>query len=327
MSHVQSQVQTGAASAAVGRPESAGPGVAEQWAQLVLVLDATLRDMRSDSPWQLRLKAVQDRARRLYTSKPDASLYHLIYLAGSSTERYSSHHGLLCMLISHSVAKALNWTPELINSLDMANLTMNVSMRTLQDSLAAGTPLITGKVRAEIDAHAERSAQLLLDSGASDKVCIEIVRLHHDDSRKALPLADLDDAQRAARLVRRVDLFAAKLSRRAGRAPLSPVKAARDACMGADGTPDEIGGALLATVGLYPPGSCVELVSNEIGLVVARGKRANQPKVGVLVLSNGAPLGQPLVRDCEDPRYAVRGTLAANTLKTRPPHAAMLAAS
>jgi hypothetical protein len=108
---------------------------------------------------------------------------------------------------------------------------------------------------------------------------------------------------------------------------VSPVKAARDACMGADGTPDEIGGALLATVGLYPPGSCVELVSSEIGLVVARGKRANQPRVGVLVLSNGAPLGLPLVRDCEDPRYAIRGTLAANTLKTRPPHAAMLAAS
>lgn len=167
------------------------------------------------------------------------------------------------MVIAHSVAKALNWSAELISSMDMASLTMNASMRVLQDSLAAGTPLITGKVRAEINGHAVASAELLAACGATDAVCpMDIVRLHHDDSRREeLPLPELGDAQRAARVLRRVDQFAAKLSRRATRAPMSPVKAAREACVGADGAPDEIGAALLGAVGLYPPGSCVELVA------------------------------------------------------------------
>lgn len=306
---------------------AAGLGFAQQWSQLALVLDATQREMSLESPWQVRLRAVHDRALRLYSTRGDASLYHLIYTAGHVTERYSSHHSLLCLLIANATAKALRWSPELITSMDMANLTMNVSMRALQDSLAAGTPLITGKVRGEIDAHAAASAQMLTDCGGSDPVWIEIVRLHHDDSRKKLPLAELDEVQAAARLVRRVDQFAAKLSRRATRPPMSPVKAAREACVGADGSPDEIGAALLGAVGLYPPGSCVELVSNEIGLVLARGKRANQPKVGVLIMANGAPLGQPLVRDCEDPRHAVRGALSVAALKIKAPHEAMLAIS
>ncbi|MBL0088347.1 MAG: hypothetical protein IPP44_17495 [Ideonella sp.] len=306
---------------------AAEPGFAQQWGQLSLVLDATQREMRADSPWLVRLRAVQDRALRLYSTRGDASLYHLIYTAGHFTERYSSHHSLLCMVIAHSVAKALNWSAELISSMDMASLTMNASMRVLQDSLAAGTPLITGKVRAEIDGHAVASAELLAACGATDVVWMDIVRLHHDDSCKKLPLAELGDAQRAARVLRRVDQFAAKLSRRATRAPMSPVKAAREACVGADGAPDEIGAALLGAVGLYPPGSCVELVSNEIGLVVARGKRANQPKVGVLIMGNGAPLGLPLLRDCHDERYAVRGALSVSAMKTKAPHDAMLAAS
>lgn len=300
-------------------------GFAQQWSQLALVLDATQREMRADSPWMVRLRAVHDRALRLYAARGDASLYHLIYTAGHATERYSSYHSLLCLLIANAVAKALGWPPELITSMDMANLTMNVSMRDLQDKLAAGTPLITGKVRGEIDAHAAASAQMLSDCGGSDPAWIEIVRLHHDDSRRKLPLSELDEVQAAARLVRRVDQFAAKLSRRATRPAMSPVKAAREACVGADGSPDEIGAALLGAVGLYPPGSCVELVSNEIGLVVARGKRANQPRVGVLIMANGAPLGQPLVRDCHDPNYAVRGALSVSAMKAKAPHDAMLA--
>ena len=43
------------------------------------------------------------------------------------------------------------------------------------------------------------------------------------------------------------------------------MQAAREACLGPTGVPDEIGGALLKAVGLYPPGSFVELACGEIG--------------------------------------------------------------
>jgi hypothetical protein len=119
------------------------------------------------------------------------------------------------------------------------------------------------------------------------------VRAHHDNSQANEPLESLTPALRLARLLRRVDIFSAKISRRASRAPMSPVQAAREACLGAGGVPDEVGGALLKAVGLYPPGSFVELVSGELGIVVARGRRANLPYVASLVSAAGNPLGEP----------------------------------
>ena len=106
---------------------------------------------------------------------------------------------------------------------------------------------------------------------------------------------------------------------------MSPVQAAREACLGATGVPDEIGGALLKSVGLYPPGSFVELVSGEVGIVVARGRSANLPFVASLVSATGSPLVEPALRNTIDTRYTVRGALASHRVKVRPQHERLLA--
>lgn len=300
-------------------------GFLEQWNELAMVLDGAIRDMRPDTAWMARLMAVHERASRLLERRLDATLYHLIFTAGHSTERYSTHHGLLCMVIARESARTLGWSEALVGSLDMAALTMNASMRKLQDALAAGDPMITTAMRAGINGHAQASAQLLQEAGVADPIWIEVVRAHHDDSNKQRPLAELDEAQRAARVLRRVDVFAAKLSKRQSRAPMSPVQAAREACLGASGTPDEIGAALLKSVGLYPPGSFVQLANGEMAIVIARGPRANLPVVASLVSASGSPMGVPTVRDTLDKRYAVKCALNASAVKVRPPHEQLLA--
>jgi hypothetical protein len=126
-------------------------------------------------------------------------------------------------------------------------------------------------------------------------------------------------------LLRRVDIFSAKISRRVTRAPMSPVQAAREACLGAGGTPDEIGSALLRAVGIYPPGSFVELASGELGIVVARGRRANLPYVATLVAASGTPLGEPALRDTIERRFAVKAALPPGHVRVRPPHERLLA--
>ena len=309
-----------------GRERNAGAtkGVGEQWAEFAAVLDVTLRDLGAETPWMSRLTAVHARASRLAEQRLDASLYHLIYSAGNSTERYSSNHSLLCLLVAIETASKLGWDADLVNSLSMAALTMNVSMRRLQDQLSSGDEPLSAASRALIAGHAERSASVLQEAGVADPVWIEIVRLHHDDSLKASPLGELTPPQQAARLLRRVDIFTAKLSRRATRGPMSPVQAAREACLGPSGTPDEIGGALLKSVGLYPPGSFVELVNGEICIVVARGSVANLPVVAVVVGADGATGGNAEERDTHDPIFAVKSALSAAKVRVTPPHDALM---
>jgi len=303
---------------------SADVTVPEQWESLSTMLDAALRDARPAPEFIARLRHVHDRASKLGQRQVDTSLYHLIHAAGSTIEKYSSHHSLLVMLVCEQAAKVLGWEPEAVRSLGCAALSMNVAMAALQDHLAASDTPITAAMRQQIHDHAEKGAQLLREAGLDDELWLEAVRLHHHSGDGQTALAELPQERQLARLLRRADIFTAKISRRRTRAPMSPVQAAREACLGAGGVPDEIGGALLRATGLYPPGSFVELANGERGIVVARGRRANLPWVASLVAPTGMALGEPALRDTIESRFAVRSAVPSAQVKVRPDHTRIL---
>jgi HD-GYP domain-containing protein (c-di-GMP phosphodiesterase class II) len=299
--------------------------VPDQWESLSVMVDAALRDAKPGPEFIARLRLVHERASKLGQRQVDTSLYHLIHVAGQSIEKYSSHHALLVMLVCEQAASVLGWEPDRVRTLGCAALSMNVAMAQLQDHLAVTDIPLTPAMRQQIQAHPEQGAQLLRDSGLDDALWIETVRLHHDSSDGQAPLADLTPERQLARLLRRADIFTAKISRRRTRAPMSPVQAAREACLGAGGVPDEVGGALLRATGLYPPGSFVELANGERGIVVARGRRANLPWVASLVAPTGLPLGEPALRDTVESRFAVRAAVPGAQVKVRPDHRRILA--
>jgi hypothetical protein len=297
----------------------------DQWESLVTLLDAALHETQPDAAWPVRLRRVQERALHLGQRQPDASLYHLIHSAAVSHQQYSSRHALLVLLVCTQAAQLLGWPDGQVASLGGAALSMNLAMTTLQDHLAASDTPLTAAMHETIGAHPRRSAELLQAAGLNDALWLEAVRLHHDGGDGTLPLAELSEGRRLARLLRRADIFTAKISRRRMRAPMSPVQAAREACLGRGGVPDEVGGALLRATGLYPPGSWVELANGERGIVVARGRRANLPWVASLVAPSGLALGEPALRDTVEARFAVRAAVPGGAVKVRPDHARILA--
>jgi HD-GYP domain-containing protein (c-di-GMP phosphodiesterase class II) len=304
---------------------AADASVPDQWESLSALLDMALRDANPGAEFIARVRLLHERAGKLGQRHVDASLYHLIHAAGHSLEKYSSHHALLVMLVCEQAATTLGWKSESVRSLGCAALTMNLAMATLQDQLAGTDVPLTQAMREQIQQHAPQGAQMLRDAGVDDGLWCETVRLHHERGDAQLPLAELPEERQLARLLRRADIFTAKISRRRTRAPMSPVQAAREACLGAGGVPDEVGGALLRATGLYPPGSFVELANGERGIVVSRGRRANLPWVASLVAPNGMPLGEPALRDTLDARFAVRSAVASALVKVRPDHGRILA--
>ncbi len=301
--------------------------LADEWMDTILALDAALRDIGEarEADGLARVNAAHARARALMQRRPDASLYLLVYQAGHTAEKYSASHAVLSMLVCELAAPLLGWSAEEAGAVGRAALSMNVAMLRLQDQLAATHLALTPDVREEIARHCADGAALLARAGLADELVLEVVRRHHDAGAAAAALSTLPPAERLARLLRRVDIFTAKLSCRATRAPMSPVQAAREACLGPAGVPDEIGGALLKAVGLYPPGSFVELANGEIGIVLARGRRANLPYVASLINAGGTPIGEPALRDTIDPRHAVKGAVPLSAVRVRPPHEKLLA--
>jgi hypothetical protein len=304
--------------------ESAGsehPG--EEWEALVYLLDAALREPRADQPWVQRVRDVQARLRELTARRMDEALFHYIHTGSRHADHYSSHQALRCMLVAGEVARELGFSQVMLEQLDLAALSMNVAMRRLQDRLAVAVqPQLDEAMRARIAQHGADSAQMLQAAGVADAAWLEAVRLHHDASLEHLPSDELTDGQRIAQVLRRVDIYCAKISRRAGRVPLTAMQAAAQACLGPDGRPDRIGAALLKALGLYPPGCFVQLASGERGIVLARGTRADQPLVAVLVDARRAVLMGPRLRDTSQAGGTVRTALRPDQVAVQPsPHA------
>jgi hypothetical protein len=313
--------------AAAARDNGGAPTLTfpEQWHELISQLEGALRDVQPASEWRSRLLGVHSRARQLFQRRPDASMYCLAYESIHTTQGYSCRHALLVMGICEQMAAVLGWSPAWTDSLGRAALLMNVSMVKLQDQLAGTQLPPTPAMREEIAGHAQAAVALLDSGGLGDALCLQAIALHHETLPHEAPLAERPPPHQLAELLRRVDVLTAKFSRRASREPMTPVQAVREACLAAGGRPDELAGALLKAVGLYPPGCFVELVGGELAIVLARGATANQPRVATLVAASGLPLAEPAVRDTADRRYAIKGALAASAVKVRPPHDKLLA--
>jgi hypothetical protein len=164
--------------------------------------------------------------------------------------------------------------------------------------------------------HAERAAELLAEIGVDDPMWLHAVRHHHN--APSGPLAGRSAEETIARLIRRADRYAARLSPRKSRAASSATAAAQVALLDEGGHTDEAGQALIRTLGVYPPGVWVKLQCGEIAMVVRRTAIAKAPVVVSLVGRSGLPLDVPALRNTKLPDYAVTGALPPGQVKLRP---------
>lgn len=286
-----------------GAPLTSAEAV-DAWNQLCRQTAQLLREPEPGAPWLLQCKSVARACRDLARRDVDAALYLLLQASAADGGRYSACHAMLCALICELCADALGWPADEVDSLTHAALTMNLAMTELQDALVAQTAPLTPAQREVIDAHAERGAELLTTAGVDDALWLEVVRLHHADVPGGT--APAGGAARLAELLHRVDLYTAKLSSRVGREPTSPAIAARDTCLDAQGKPDRVGGVLLRTLGLYPPGCFVQLANGDFGIVVKRGAKAHTPCVASLRRQDGSMYNLPKRRQPGSSEHAVR---------------------
>jgi hypothetical protein len=312
---------------ALAAPEPVSPvELMDGWDRLKRELAALLRHTAPDAAWAEALEGIVGRLQVLARRDFDAALYLLLQdAANGDDDRYSTHHAILCALVGEVCADWLEWPTEEIDTLVRAALTMNLSMSTMQDSLARQVEPLSSAQRERIDGHAEESAALIAASGVKNTLWIEVVRLHHGGPGVDEAGASAPPAQRLARLLRRIDVYTAKLSSRASREAVSPAIAARDTCLDADGQPDTLGTAILRKIGLYPPGCFVKLANGDLGVVVRRGTKAHMPVVAALRREDGSLHFSPKRRDTSGKRHAIVHGVTASQVKVRMNHLRTLA--
>lgn len=320
-----SQVDATQPATAVPVPLSPSQAI-DGWNDALRQTAALLRETKPDAAWIASLDGAAKRMRALAQRDPDTALYLLLQKAGGDTLHYSAEHATLCAVVCDLCAAWLEWPSEEIDTLVRAALTMNLAMSATQDALARQSGRPSEAQQQEVEEHPVKSAAMLAEAGLVDALWLEVVRQHHST------VADIADqpvptALRLAQLLRRVDIYTAKLSRRASRDSTRPLLAARDTCLDNAGHPDATGATILRVLGLFPPGSLVLLASGETGVVVRRGAKAHTPIVALLRRANGARYMQPARGDTADGQRSVVRSLAASEVTVRLEHERVLRAT
>jgi HD-GYP domain-containing protein (c-di-GMP phosphodiesterase class II) len=284
------------------------------WNSLMLRASALLRDP-PQADFVARIHKLDQDAVDLLDTDPDAALLMLIHTTTSEVHHYSVTHALLVHAVCELAARHLSWPADWRPSLRRAALTMNLSMTSLQDQLALQDSAVTPRQREIIDGHAQRSAAQMRELGVSDELWLHAVEHHH--ASQPGPLAELPAMLQLARLIQRADIFAARLSPRKLRQAMAATAAAKAAYLDEHQKADEAGAAIIKALGIYPPGSYVRLASNEVGVVLRRGRRANEPLVASVVSRLGTPLGEPAIRDTRVKPHEISGGVAPHDVKLR----------
>lgn len=286
------------------------PTLFDLWESAVWDLDDLTRRLAKGRVQAPEIEAYAARLIAVVDRNVDVALFGCVRQDDPRFALYALTHGVHCAVLGLLTARQLQWPAERAACLVKAALTMNVAMSELQAVLAEQRDPPSKRQLDQIRAHPHASAALLRQAGVADAEWLATVEDHHErpDSggypRGTAQISDL------ASLLRAADVFMAKISPRAMRAPMSPQLAARQLFQQDGGAP--LATALIRAVGVYPPGSLVTLASGEVGIVTHRAVAGRAAQVATLSDRKGQPVAATQHRDTAQPEFAVAGPLKDN---------------
>jgi HD-GYP domain-containing protein (c-di-GMP phosphodiesterase class II) len=285
------------------------------WRDLQVQANSLLRDPHRES-FAHRLEHLHQVLSKESVRNPNGVLFALVQLSATETEMYSATHAMLvsvmCGLAAHEV---LDWPEPVEMLLRKAALTMNIAMTELQDRLTSQKRPADAFQQTAIEEHAQKSVAMLQTLGISDPTWLAAVADHHAQAPGTL--RSKTPSQRLARLIQRADMFAARLSPRLTRPPVTPAVAMQACYFDENKQVDEAGAALIKAVGIYQPGSYVKLASDEVAVVVRRGSNTSTPRVAVVLNRSGMPTAEHAVRDTSQKDYKVVASVPHSEVKVQ----------
>lgn len=289
------------------------------WSDLESGLGVILGSPLSAQEFSQRVVQYDRWMQDLLQRDPDVGLYLLFQLASNSPVGYSASHSLVCAVLAHLIARELGIAPQERDSLVHAALTMNIAMTTVQDTLATQAEKPNAQQQDLIRTHSVKGALMLAKLGIEDQEWLKIVSNHHDDAVERTDFHTAPPTTRLTRILKMVDRYSAMISPRLSRTGRTATDSARSILANASAKTDEIGHALVQAVGLCPPGTYVQLDSEELGVVLRRSGKHNHPFVAIIGKPTGELMPTPRLHLTERSPH-IRSALAASSVRARLNH-------
>lgn len=236
---------------------------------------------------------------------PDAALAYLMF---AREVRYPIRQCVSVAIITALLLERMNHDPARTEAATCAALTMNISIQALQDLLYRQQAM-TDAQRNEIHDHPTRSAAQLAQLGVTDPLWRAIVEQHHEfvDGSGYPNQLKGDAVLREARVIALADRYCAAVTERAYRGAVAP-DVAINHLRTRSGTTIEpaLIDELVHWIGIYPPGTVVELVNREVAVVARRLRDPRHPVVYAVAGQSLRPFEWPRKRlTASQPQYHI----------------------
>ncbi len=244
-------------------------------------------------------------ATRLYAEHPDTCLVAVHFNFGRS---FQSLHAIYSLFLAGQVVALPGDDDERHAMLSRAALTANLGMFEYHDEWAGQAGPLSDEQRSLRDSHPQRSVERLRALGVGDEDWLSTVARHHELADGSGYPAGLcgDDVPENARIIGLVDRYLAWVLPRAGRSPAGAAGALRTLYNEADKYGRDLTLAFIKAIGVYPPGSAVELANGEIAVVVRRSAADTaHPKVVTVKQQDDRYSSEQPLRDTRDERYRI----------------------
>lgn len=241
------------------------------------------------------------------------------YMSWHASDDYPvMHHLIVALTLARTGQMSGRFGIEHLHSLMKAALTMNLSMLALQARLRSQTEPLSREQKEAIRKHPERSFNKLQLLGVTDPVWLETVQLHHelpDGSGYPLQIKNQDEG---SVLLGICDSFNARMALREYRTNFTAEQAVQDLFAQGNNLVSDFASLLLEGLGIYPPGSLVQLEGNLIACSLLRGQSAVSPVV--LAFRNLPASSQHfMLVDSDQEGYAVKNSLPRRDQGKLPP--------
>jgi HD-GYP domain-containing protein (c-di-GMP phosphodiesterase class II) len=281
----------------------------DRWEAAMWVLDALLRKLGTEAVAPSDLQALADAHIAMVDREPEVALFKAVRQDDRRFALYNLTHALHTATVVLLSARLMGWPTEQQQRLVTAALTMNASISDLQARMAEQIDPPTKKQLDQIRGHPTQSAALLRGSGVQDVALLQTVEDHHERAQGGYPRGVTEVGELAV-LLRAADVFMAKISPRALRAPMLPQLAARQLFQDEGGGP--VAGALIRAVGVYPPGEFVRLKNGELAIVARRASTGLAVQAVVLQDARGKPVPGAPRRDTGQAEFTITAALPLN---------------
>ena len=286
------------------------------WEQAIGRLDRLIKSAGHEPEFARRCDEFAGQLMGLVERDPDIGIYLSVRQDESRLHLYGLTHALHCALVCQLMALRIGWPVDRTRRLVKAALTMNLSIMEFQGRYAVHGRF-DDEQKGQLRLHPAQAVDRLRAAGIDDEIWLQAVMEHHERPGGGGYPNDLVELSEEAGILRMADIFMAKISPRATRAPLSIQEAARQMYQEAHGS--AAAAAIIKEYGIYPPGNLVHLASGELAIVIRRGATAHTPVAAAITDKSGVPTISTTRRDTAQPAFAIKALEFDRSLALRVP--------